>query len=78
MRLLLVITLAGLVLLGSLTARAQEPPLSALLPAAADISADLVQSEDRTRTLSEQASMFANAGEMTQRLIDWGWQENVF
>ncbi len=65
-------------LLGSLSVRAQEQPLVALLPTAADISADLVQSEDRSRTLSEQASMFANAGEMAQLLTDWGWQENVF
>ncbi len=82
MRLLLVITLAGMVLLGALlgsfSVRAQEQALVDLLPTAGDISADLVQSEDRSRTLSEQASMFANAGEMTQLLTDWGWQENVF
>lgn len=83
MRLLLVVTLIGMVLLGgllgSLGVRAQEQqPLVNLLPAAGDISADLVQSEDRTRTLEEQAAMFANAGEMTQLLTEWGWQENVF
>ena len=69
-------------LLGSFSVRAQqrteEQPLVELLPTAGDISADLVQSEDRSRTLSEQAAMFANAGEMTQLLTDWGWQENVF
>lgn len=81
-RVLLVIALVGLALLGTLPGsfrvRAQEQPLSALLPTAADISADLVQSEDRARTLGEQASMFADAGEMTQRLTAWDWQENVF
>ena len=85
-RLLLVITLVSMALFGALLGalpgsfdvRAQEQPLSALLPTAGDISADLVQSEDRARSLDEQASMFANAGEMTQRLTDWGWQENVF
>lgn len=85
-RLLVGITLISVALLGALFGalpgssgvRAQEQPLVALLPTAGDISADLVQSEDRSRTLDEQASMFANAGEMTQRLTDWGWQENVF
>jgi hypothetical protein len=89
-RLLLVMSLVGMVLLGalfsalpgSLSVRAQqrteEQPLVDLLPSAGDISADLVQSEDRSRSLDEQASMFANASEMTQRLTDWGWQENVF
>ncbi|MFT4038549.1 MAG: hypothetical protein QM692_10245, partial [Thermomicrobiales bacterium] len=66
------------VLLGGVMARAQEQPLAALLPAASDISIDLAQTEDRSRTLAEQAAMFANAGEMTQRLTEWGWQENVF
>ena len=82
MRLLLVVTLIGMMLLGSLASGlgvlAQEQPLVDLLPAAGDISADLVQSEDRTRTLDEQAAMFANAGEMIQLLTQWGWQENVF
>lgn len=81
-RLLLVITLMCMVLLGGLqgsfTVRAQEQPLVELLPTAGDLSADLVQSEDRARTLSEQAAMFANASEMTQLLTQWGWQENVF
>lgn len=85
-RLLLVITLVGVVLLGALQAsfsvraqeRTEEQPLVDLLPSAGDISADLVQSEDRTRSLDEQAFMFANAGEMVQRLTEWGWQENVF
>ncbi len=63
---------------GSFNVRAQGQPLVDLLPTAGDISADLVQSEDRSRSLDEQASMFANAGEMTQRLTGWGWQENVF
>lgn len=82
MRLLLAVTLIGMVLLGSFSVhaqqRAEEQPLASLLPTAADISADLVQSEDRTRSLAEQASMFSNAGEMAQRLAEWGWQENVF
>ena len=82
MRLLLVITLMGMMLLGGLQGsfivRAQEQPLVELLPTAGDLSADLVQSEDRARTLDEQAAMFANAGEMTQLLTQWGWQENVF
>ena len=82
MRLLLVVTLIGMMLLGSLASGlgvlAQEQPLVDLLPAAGDISAELVQSEDRTRTLDEQAAMFANAGEMIQLLTQWGWQENVF
>ena len=86
MRLFLVVTLIGLALLGALSGsfgvrtqqRTEEQPLVDLLPTAGDISADLVQSEDRTRTLGEQASMFANASEMAQRLTHWGWQENVF
>ena len=82
MRLLLVITLVSMTLFGALlggfSVRAQEPSLVDLLPTATDISADLAQTEDRARSLSEQASMFANAAETTQRLTDWGWQENVF
>jgi hypothetical protein len=85
-RLLVVMTLIGTMLLGALSGalsdsfsvHAQEQPLASLLPTAGDISADLVQSEDRTRSLEEQASMFANPGEMLQRLTEWGWQENVF
>lgn len=86
MRLLLVMTLVGMALLGALlgvlpggySVGAQAQPLADMLPTAGDISADLVQSEDRSRSLGEQASMFSNAGEMTQRLTGWGWQENVF
>ncbi|MCB0066500.1 MAG: hypothetical protein KDD77_05080, partial [Caldilineaceae bacterium] len=79
-------TLVGMALLGALfgalpggySVGAQAQPLADMLPTAGDISADLVQSEDRSRSLGEQASMFSNAGEMTQRLTGWGWQENVF
>jgi hypothetical protein len=70
-----------LLLVGSLpavTVTAQQSSLHDLLPTAADLGPAFVVVDNRTRTLAEQASGFANADEAARQLAGWDWQENVF
>ena len=57
---------------------AQDSSLRDLLPTAADIGPAFVAIDNRTRTLAEQATGFANANEAAELLADWNWQENAF
>jgi hypothetical protein len=74
--------LAVLVLLiGSVPAvsvTAQDSLLLDLLPTAADIGPAFVVTDNRTRTLAEQSTGFANADEAARLLAGWNWQENAF
>ena len=77
----LVSIVALLLLVGSIPAAsvtAQDRSLLDLLPSATDLGPDFVVVDDRTRTLAEQATGFANADEAARLLADWDWQENVF
>jgi hypothetical protein len=70
-----------LLLIGSIpavTVTAQQSSLLDLLPTAADLGPAFVVVDNRTRTLAEQASGFANADEAARQLAGWDWQENVF
>ncbi len=70
-----------LLLIGSVPAvsvTAQDRSLLDLLPTAADLGPAFVVVDNRTRTLAEQATGFANADEAARLLADWDWQENVF
>src|SRR6188472_675490 len=81
MRHTVTLALLCLLVLGPLPAlrvSAQNTSLLDLLPTASEIGPSFVVSENRSRTLDEQASGFANAGEAAQSLADWGWQENAF
>src|ERR671910_1119824 len=73
---------ALLLLVGSIlpavTVTAQQSSLLDLLPTAADVGPSFVVVDDRTRTLAEQATGFANADEAARLLAGWDWQENVF
>jgi hypothetical protein len=72
---------ALLLLIGSVpavTVSAQDRSLRDLLPTAADLGPAFVVIDDRTRTLAEQATGFANADEAARLLAGWEWQENVF
>ena len=72
---------ALLLLIGSIpavTVTAQQSSLLDLLPTAADLGPAFVVVDNRTRTLAEQATGFANADEAARLLADWDWQENVF
>ena len=81
MRHTVTLALFCLLVLGVLPAirvSAQNTSLVDLLPAASVIGPSFVVTENRSRTLDEQASGFANAGAAAQSLADWGWQENAF
>lgn len=70
-----------LLLVGSIpavTVTAQQSSLLDLLPTAAEVGSAFVVVDNRTRTLAEQASGFANADEAARQLAGWDWQENVF
>src|SRR5918993_137491 len=73
---------ALLLLVGSIlpavTVTAQQSSLLDLLPTAADVGPSIVVVDDRTRTLAEHATGFANADEAARLLAGWDWQENVF
>ena len=72
---------ALLLLIGSIPAvsvTAQQSSLLDLLPTAADLGPAFVVVDNRTRTLAEQATGFANADEAARLLAGWEWQENVF
>src|SRR5215212_5089847 len=76
-----VLVAALLLLIGSVptvSVTAQDHSLLDLLPAAADIGPAFMVVDNRTRTLAEQATGFANVDEAARMLADWGWQENVF
>jgi hypothetical protein len=62
----------------AVTVSAQDRSLRDLLPTAADLGPAFVVIDDRTRTLAEQATGFANADEAARLLAGWEWQENVF
>jgi hypothetical protein len=57
---------------------AQDTSVLDLLPTATEIGPTFLVTENRSRTLDEQASGFANADEAARLLADWGWQENAF
>jgi hypothetical protein len=70
-----------LLLIGSVPAvsvTAQDRSLLDLLPTAANLGPAFVVVDNRTRTLAEQATGFANADEAARLLAGWDWQENVF
>jgi hypothetical protein len=70
-----------LLLAGSIpavTVTAQQSSLLDLLPTAAEVGPAFVVVDNRTRTLAEQATGFANADEAARLLAGWDWQENVF
>jgi hypothetical protein len=72
---------ALLLLVGSIpavTVTAQQSSLLDLLPTAADVGPAFVDIDNRTRTLAEQATGFANADEAARLLAGWDWQENAF
>jgi hypothetical protein len=76
-----VVLVAALLLIGSVptvSVAAQDHSLLDLLPTAADVGPAFVVVDNRTRTLAEQATGFANVDEAARMLADWGWQENVF
>jgi hypothetical protein len=76
-----VLVAALLLLIGSVPAvsvTAQDRPLLDLLPTAADVGPAFAVVDNRTRTLAEQATGFANADEAARLLAGWDWQENVF
>jgi hypothetical protein len=62
----------------AVTVTAQQSSLLDLLPTAADLGPTFVAVDNRTRTLAEQATGFANADEAARLLAGWDWQENVF
>src|SRR3954466_2108535 len=81
MRHTVALALLCLIVLGVLPAvrvSAQDTPLVDLLPPAAEIGPSFIVTENRSRTLDEQASGFAKAGEAAESLADWGWQGNAF
>src|SRR5829696_6106797 len=57
---------------------AQQSSLLDLLPSAADLGPAFVVVDNRTRTIAEQATGFANADEAARLLAGWEWQENIF
>src|SRR5215204_193665 len=72
---------ALLLLIGSVpavTVTAQQSSVLDLLPAATDLGSAFVVVDNRTRTLAEQATGFADADEAARLLAGWDWQENVF
>ena len=76
-----VVVAALLLLIGSVPTvgvTAQDRSLLDLLPTAADVGPAFVVVDNRTRTLAEQATGFANADEAARLLAGWDWQENVF
>ena len=76
-----VMVAALLLLIGSVPTvgvTAQDRSLLDLLPTTADVGPAFVVVDNRTRTLSEQATGFANADEAQRLLAGWEWQENVF
>src|SRR5215213_7333280 len=62
----------------AVTVTAQQSSLLDLLPSATEVGPAFVVVDNRTRSLAEQASGFANADEAAQQLASWDWQENVF
>src|SRR5215212_4902372 len=77
----LVSIVALLLLVASIPAvsvTAQQSSLLDLLPSAADLGPGFVVVDNRTRSLAEQATGFANADEAARLLAGWDWQENVF
>ena len=62
----------------AVTVTAQQSSLLDLLPSATEVGPAFVVVDNRTRSLAEQASGFANADEAAQQLAGWDWQENVF
>jgi hypothetical protein len=76
-----VLVVALLLLIGSVptvSVTAQDRSLLDLLPTADDVGPAFVVVDNRTRTLAEQATGFANADEAARLLAGWDWQENVF
>src|SRR5687767_16008761 len=76
-----VLVAALLLLIGSVptvSVTAQDSSLLDLLPTATDVGPAFVVVDNRTRTLAEQATGFANADEAARLLAGWDWQENVF
>ena len=76
-----VLVAALLLLIGSVptvSVTAQDRSLLDLLPTTADVGPAFVVVDNRTRTLAEQATGFANADEAARLLAGWDWQENVF
>ncbi|MFN8592538.1 MAG: hypothetical protein U0031_13855 [Thermomicrobiales bacterium] len=80
MRIFVTIAMTLLVLIGAAgtNTTAQQSSLRDLLPNADAIGADFTVSDDRARSLAEQAAAFANPDDAARRLSDWGWQENAF
>jgi hypothetical protein len=77
----LVSIVALLLLIASIptvTVTAKQSSLLDLLPSAADLGPAFAVVDNRTRTLTEQATGFANADEAARLLAGWDWQENVF
>jgi hypothetical protein len=60
------------------TAQDQTASLLDLLPAAGEIGPAFVVIDSHARTLDEQATGFANAGDAARVLGGWQWRENVF
>ena len=76
-----VVVAALLLLIGSVPTvgvTAQDRSLLDLLPTTADVGPAFVVVDNRTRTLAEQATGFADADEAARLLAGWDWQENVF
>jgi hypothetical protein len=76
-----VLIAALLLLIGSIptvSVTAQNRSLLDLLPTAADVGPAFVVVDNRTRTLAEQATGFANADEAARLLAGWDWEENAF
>jgi hypothetical protein len=71
-----VLVVAGLAPAVGVTA--QGGSLVDLLPTAAELGAGFSVSDDRPRTLDEQANGFADPGEAARLLAGWNWQENAF
>lgn len=83
MRALVSLAILALLLVGvtpavTVTVIAQDASLLDLLPTVAEIGGDFEISDDRPRTLDEQASAFSDAPEAARQLPAWEWQENAF
>ena len=82
MRHVVFVLIAALLLLSggipTVSVTAQDRSLLDLLPTATDVGPAFVVVDNRTRSLAEQATGFANADEAASLLADWDWEENVF
>ena len=83
MRALVSLAILALLLVGvtpavTVTVIAQDASLLDLLPTVAEIGGDFEASDDRLRTLDEQANAFSDAPEAARQLPAWNWQENAF